>query len=455
MRTAYDAATVRAAEEPLLATPARGHADGSAPPRGWRAVCAGLLGTGVRRPGAAARRRGDNGGDALYAGARLAAARRPGRGPAARRPGARGRPGRVAPGGRPGRRRASAARADLVVDGLAGHRRPRRPARAERRRSPAGCRRTHWSSRSTCPAASTRRPGEVDGAAVRADVTVTFGALKPGLLVDPGAEHAGVVELIDIGLDLPPADRRGAAGRRRRRAAAAAGPRSRTSTAAASSASPRARPSTPAPPCLHRRGAARRRGDGALRRRDAPAAAGPGPLAGGRGRRGPGAGLGGRARAAAPTRPAGWPRAARRRRAGRGRRRRPSRVARPTGTARRAARAAHPARRELARLLGADRADVEAAPAAPRPRRGRASWARSCCSRARRPWWPGRTAGCGSTRPARRRWPPRAPATCWPGCAARCWPAGSTRSTPGSVGAWLHGLAGRLAADGRRDRVTA
>src|SRR4051794_7543003 len=47
--------------------------------------------------------------------------------------------------------------------------------------------------------------GEVAGAAVRADVTVTFGAVKTGLLVDPGAGHAGVVELVDIGLDLPPA----------------------------------------------------------------------------------------------------------------------------------------------------------------------------------------------------------------------------------------------------------
>ena len=31
-------------------------------------------------------------------------------------------------------------------------------------------------------------------------MTVTFGALKPGLLVDPGSRHAGVVELVDIGL---------------------------------------------------------------------------------------------------------------------------------------------------------------------------------------------------------------------------------------------------------------
>jgi hydroxyethylthiazole kinase-like uncharacterized protein yjeF len=45
--------------------------------------------------------------------------------------------------------------------------------------------------------------GEVDGPAVRADVTVTFGALKAGLFVDPGADHAGVVELVDIGLALP------------------------------------------------------------------------------------------------------------------------------------------------------------------------------------------------------------------------------------------------------------
>jgi hydroxyethylthiazole kinase-like uncharacterized protein yjeF len=42
--------------------------------------------------------------------------------------------------------------------------------------------------------------GAVEGPAVRADVTVTFGAVKPGLLIDPGALHAGVVELVDIGL---------------------------------------------------------------------------------------------------------------------------------------------------------------------------------------------------------------------------------------------------------------
>jgi hydroxyethylthiazole kinase-like uncharacterized protein yjeF len=42
--------------------------------------------------------------------------------------------------------------------------------------------------------------GTVDGPAVRADVTVTFGTYKPGLFIDPGASFAGVVELVDIGL---------------------------------------------------------------------------------------------------------------------------------------------------------------------------------------------------------------------------------------------------------------
>ena len=47
--------------------------------------------------------------------------------------------------------------------------------------------------------------GDVPGTAVRADVTVCFGVLKPGLLVDPGARHAGIVELVDIGLpDVSP-----------------------------------------------------------------------------------------------------------------------------------------------------------------------------------------------------------------------------------------------------------
>jgi NAD(P)H-hydrate epimerase len=41
--------------------------------------------------------------------------------------------------------------------------------------------------------------GAVEGAAVRADVTVTFGAAKVGAVVLPGAELAGAVRVVDIG----------------------------------------------------------------------------------------------------------------------------------------------------------------------------------------------------------------------------------------------------------------
>ncbi|MFB7914218.1 NAD(P)H-hydrate dehydratase [Streptomyces sp. NPDC056061] len=47
--------------------------------------------------------------------------------------------------------------------------------------------------------------GEVLGDAVHADATVTFGTYKPGLLVDPAAGLAGALRLVDIGLgpELP------------------------------------------------------------------------------------------------------------------------------------------------------------------------------------------------------------------------------------------------------------
>jgi ADP-dependent NAD(P)H-hydrate dehydratase / NAD(P)H-hydrate epimerase len=45
--------------------------------------------------------------------------------------------------------------------------------------------------------------GVVRGEAVIADLTVALGALKPGLVFHPGAEHAGLVEVADIGF---PAD---------------------------------------------------------------------------------------------------------------------------------------------------------------------------------------------------------------------------------------------------------
>lgn len=44
--------------------------------------------------------------------------------------------------------------------------------------------------------------GVVAGGAVHADVTVTFGAIKPGLVVEPGMVHCGSTVLIDIGLEF-------------------------------------------------------------------------------------------------------------------------------------------------------------------------------------------------------------------------------------------------------------
>ncbi len=146
---------------------------------------------------------GNNGGDALYAGARLAA-----RGAAVRavlldaervhQPGL----GALRLAG--GRVSADALRdiaaADLVVDGLlgiGGHGALRPPAAelaAQTARSGAVV------VAVDVPSGVDADTGEVAGAAVRADVTVTFGTHKPGLLVDPGASYAGLVELVDIGL---------------------------------------------------------------------------------------------------------------------------------------------------------------------------------------------------------------------------------------------------------------
>ncbi|NYI81090.1 NAD(P)H-hydrate epimerase [Nocardioides panzhihuensis] len=45
--------------------------------------------------------------------------------------------------------------------------------------------------------------GEIDGAHVSADLTVSFGTYKPCHLLDPTASACGTVQLVDIGLDLP------------------------------------------------------------------------------------------------------------------------------------------------------------------------------------------------------------------------------------------------------------
>ncbi len=59
--------------------------------------------------------------------------------------------------------------------------------------------------------------GEACGEPLRADLTVTFAALKTGLLQGDGALLAGRVEVVDIGLDVSRARHVGGRGRRRGR----------------------------------------------------------------------------------------------------------------------------------------------------------------------------------------------------------------------------------------------
>ncbi|MFJ8160600.1 NAD(P)H-hydrate dehydratase [Streptomyces sp. NPDC096136] len=204
MRTAYSVETVRAAERQLMARLPEGALMARAA-AGLAVVCAELL---ARRRGRVHGARavllvgpGDNGGDALYAGARLA--RRGAAVTAVPMDPQRMHPGGLAAlraaGGRVGT--SVPERVDLVVDGLLGigGRGGLRPAAAALvERIPAGT-----------PVVAVDLPsgvdadtGEVAGPAVTADVTVAFGAYKPGLLTDPGASRVGAVRLVDIGLDL-------------------------------------------------------------------------------------------------------------------------------------------------------------------------------------------------------------------------------------------------------------
>ncbi|MFD9370064.1 NAD(P)H-hydrate dehydratase [Streptomyces sp. NPDC060020] len=201
MRTAYSVETVRAAERELMARLPEGALMQRAA-AGLAAVCAGLLGRVYGSRVVLLVGPGDNGGDALYAGARLA--RRGAAVTAVPMDPERMHPGGLAvlraAGGRV--EEAVPHRADLVLDGLLGiggkgGLRPAAAALVER--IPSGV-----------PVVAVDLPsgvdadtGEVAGPAVTADVTVTFGAYKPGLLIDPGASRAGVVRLVDIGLELP------------------------------------------------------------------------------------------------------------------------------------------------------------------------------------------------------------------------------------------------------------
>src|SRR5271167_4440116 len=226
MRDAYQVAAVRAAERALMEIVPDGALMARYPGHVYGTRVVVLAGSG------------DNGGDALYAGALLA--RRgvavtaiaagpkahPGGTAALRAAGGRvaGDPGAGDPGagglgagglsggglgagdpggGDPGAHADLMDRADLIIDGLLGI-----GGRGGLREPFAGLARQAARARQAgatvvavdLPSGIDADTGAVDGPAVRADVTVTFGAIKPGLLIDPGAGYAGAVELIDIGL---------------------------------------------------------------------------------------------------------------------------------------------------------------------------------------------------------------------------------------------------------------
>ncbi|WP_017239602.1 bifunctional ADP-dependent NAD(P)H-hydrate dehydratase/NAD(P)H-hydrate epimerase [Streptomyces sp. SS] len=204
MRTAHRVETVRAAEAALMARLPEGALMQRAA-AGLAAACCSLLGKGrvygarvVLLVGS-----GDNGGDALYAGARLA---RRGAGVTAVPLGTRTHPGGLAALRAAGGRITddpfeALAVADLVLDGITGigGRGGLRPDAVPVARAARGSGAVVVAV--DLPSGVDADTGEVAGEALRADATITFGTYKPGLLVDPAREYAGALRLVDIGLD--------------------------------------------------------------------------------------------------------------------------------------------------------------------------------------------------------------------------------------------------------------
>ena len=211
MRNAHAVEDVRAAERELMAR----LPDGALMQRaaaGLAAVCADLLDPVYGSRVVVLAGSGDNGGDALYAGARLArrgavvtalttGSRMHQAGAAdLRAAGGRVVPAAVPEGGLTSTASYVLGHADLVIDGMlgiggkGGLREPGAALAAAAADGPGVV------VAVDLPSGVDAGTGEVAGAAVRADVTVTFGTWKPGLLIDPAASLTGAAELIDIGL---------------------------------------------------------------------------------------------------------------------------------------------------------------------------------------------------------------------------------------------------------------
>jgi hydroxyethylthiazole kinase-like uncharacterized protein yjeF len=205
MRNAHAVAQVRAAESELMALLPEGALMQRAA-AGLASASTALLGTVYGSRVAVLAGSGDNGGDALYAGARLAArgavvtaivaGSRVHQGGSAALRGTGGRLIEAADQ----RAHAAIAAADLIIDGLlgiggrGGLREPAASLSVAAQRAPGRV------VAVDLPSGIDADTGEAAGTAIQADVTITLGTWKPGLLIDPGAAHAGVVELVDIGL---------------------------------------------------------------------------------------------------------------------------------------------------------------------------------------------------------------------------------------------------------------
>jgi hydroxyethylthiazole kinase-like uncharacterized protein yjeF len=204
MHGVYPVADVRDAEEALMAR----LPSGALMQRAAHALsvhCASLLGDVYGSSVVLLVGGGNNGGDALFAGARLAS-----RG--ARVTALLLDPSRVHVGGLAALRRAGGRVAgadaalvagDLVVDGLLGigGRGGLRGIAVDLAAAASGL----LTVAVDLPSGVDADTGVAESSAVRADVTVTFGVLKPGLVVGRGAELAGEVRLVDIGLSPGPA----------------------------------------------------------------------------------------------------------------------------------------------------------------------------------------------------------------------------------------------------------
>jgi ADP-dependent NAD(P)H-hydrate dehydratase / NAD(P)H-hydrate epimerase len=217
MRYAHAVSDVRAAERALMARVA----DGALMQRaagGLAAVCISLLDRVYGSRVVVLAGTGDNGGDALFAAARLAA--RGARvtaiatGSGLHEAGAaalRSSGGRTADA--TGQEAADAiAAADLIIDGIlgiGGHGGLREPAATLAGLTAEAAGDGALVVATDLPSGVDADTGAVESAAIEADVTATFGTIKPGLLVDPGAGYAGTVQLVDIGLGpcltVPPA----------------------------------------------------------------------------------------------------------------------------------------------------------------------------------------------------------------------------------------------------------